>query len=265
MQRRNFFSIFFIFLLICSILIIFGRTSFFAPVSSLVQAVFAPITAISYNLVSKATNILYSPKFKSLQEENSALVKKLVDQAKLQADNKALRDQFQVSNPKSQSLLEADIVGAPSFVPGFSTPQVLILDRGKNDGVKVGQAVLFKESLIGKVTKVSSFLSSVTLINNSNISFTAKTMETNAQGIVRGEGGENIILDEVLLSDNLKKGDIVLTKGDENLDGIGFPPNLIVGKIESVSKNASDLFQKAEIKSEVDFTKISKVFVLISP
>jgi len=46
-------------------------------------------------------------------------------------DNKALRDQFQTENPKSTNLIEADIIGAPGFIPGISIPETLVLNRGE--------------------------------------------------------------------------------------------------------------------------------------
>ena len=67
-----------------------------------------------------------------------------------------------------------------------------------------------------------------------------------------------------MLSDSLKKDDLVLTKGDVNAQNVGFPPDLTVGKIASVSKNPSDLFQKAEIQPLVDLSNLEKVFVVIN-
>lgn len=266
MQKRGgFFGIFLIFLFFCAFIILLGKTSFFSPITNFVQQIFAPISLFSYNLLNQADNFFYSSKLKSLEEENQKIFKKIVDQNKLLEDNKALRDQFATSYPRPQSLIPADIVGAPSFVPGFSNSETFIIDKGQEDGIRVGQAVVYKENLLGRVSKTSKFLSSVVLINNSNLSFVAKTLETNAQGVVKGQGGEDVILDEVLLSENLKIGDLVLTKGNIGLEGAGFPPDLIVGRITSVSKISSDLFQKAQVKSAVDFTKIDKVFVVIYP
>jgi len=92
----------------------------------------------------------------------------------------------------------------------------------------------------------NSNLSSVTLLTNSSFLFTAKTLQTKRWS-VKGKARE-VILDNVVLSDSLKKDDLVLTKGDVNAQNVGFPPDLTVGKIASVSKNPSDLFQKAEIQ-----------------
>lgn len=266
MQKRgSVFVYFLVFLTLSAFLIFISKFSFFKPVNSVISSIFAPISAISYSTFSNVQNSLNSSKIKSLQEENLALSKKLIDQNKLIEDNKALRDQFASSFPRSQSLISADVVGAPSFLPGFSVAESFVLDRGEKDGVKVGDAVVYKSQFLGKVVSTSSYLSSVMLINNSAVSFTVKTLATNALGVVKGEGGEGIIMDEVLQSETLKKDDLVLTKGSINKDGVGIPEDLIVGKIVSISKNPSDLFQKAQVRSELNFSKLDRVFIVINP
>lgn len=263
-KRRSFFPIFIFFILLSLLVFASSRISFLKPIDSLSKAVFSPFQSLTYGVFSKITDLTSNEKLKKLSDENKVLTKKIIDQKRLEADNKALRDQFQTLNPRSANLVPAQIVGAPGFIPGISVPEMLILNRGENDGVKVGNAVIFKDNLVGKVVKTSSYLSSVLLITNSSSSFTGKTLQTNTSGVIKGQGGEKLILDNVLLSENLKKDDFVLTKGDVNEEGVGFPPNLIVGKITSVSKKASDLFQKAEITSLVDFVKIQDVFIITS-
>lgn len=70
------------------------------------------------------------------------------------------------------------------------------------------------------------------------------------------------MLDNVVLAEGLEKDDLVSTKGDTDENGLGFPPDLVVGKIVSVNKKASNLFQSADIRSLVDFNKLETVFVI---
>jgi rod shape-determining protein MreC len=262
MQKRNFVSYFLIFLVLS--LVIFGasKIGLLKPLESLGKGIASPFQALTYGVFSKITDFSSNSQVKTLQAQNLELTKKIVDQSKLIADNKALRDQFQIQNPKSTNLIEADVIGAPSFIPGVSVPETLILNKGTSDGVKAGQAVVYEDNLIGKVVQVFAFSSSVTLVSNATVSFTAKSLETQGQGVIKGQGGGDMILDNVLLTDNLQKQDTVLTKGDVNGADSGFPPDLVVGKIASVSKNPSDLFQKADVKSLIDFSKLTKVFVI---
>lgn len=264
MRKSSFTSYFLIFFILSLLLIGISKTGFLNPLESFLKDIFSPVQTLTYGAFTKFTDFSQSAEVQSLKKQNLTLTQKLIDQSKLLADNKALRDQFQTTSPKNSDLLPADVVGAPGFIPGLSVPNNLILNRGTNDGIKVGDAVVYESNLVGKVTKVSANLANVALVINSSSLFTAKTLSTGAQGVAKGQGGGEIILDNVLLSDNLQKGDLVLTKGDIDMQNLGFPPDLVVGKITSVSKNPSDLFQKAEIESLIDFSKLGKVFIVVN-
>jgi rod shape-determining protein MreC len=264
MQKKSFASYFLVFFVSSLLLIGVSKIGFLNPVDAILKNIFSPVQALTYGVFTKITGFGQDTEVKSLKIQNFLLTQKLVDQNKLIGDNKALRDQFQTENPKSTNLMPADVVGAPGFIPGFSLPEILILNRGTSDGIKVGNAVVYQNNLIGKITNADGNLSSVTLVTNSSSQFIAETLGTKAQGIIKGQGGGELIFDNVVLSDNLRKDDLVLTRGDVNPQNSGFPPNLTVGKIVSVSKNSSDLFQKAEVKTLVDFSNLEKVFVVIN-
>ena len=187
----------------------------------------------------------------------------MLDQKKLQSENSALLDQFETARIRSINLLHAKVVGAPGFVPGISYPSVFIIDKGEKDGVKKNHAVVFKNILIGKIEKTTDYLSKVMLLSNSSFSFTAKT-DRGALGVIKGEGNGKITLDNVLLSEDLKKDDSVYTRGDLDEKNVGIPEYLMVGAIESIKKNPSALFQKAKVQSVIDFTKLFDVFVIIN-
>jgi len=216
--------------------------------------------SFSYNLFQK-TPFSEDLKIKNLRDDNLSLLKKIVDSEKLKRENQALSDQFYTSYPPSYKLLKADVIGAPGFVPRASQPLSLILNKGSKDNLKVGLAVVIKNNLVGTIVSVSENLAKVNTINNSSSSFTAKT-ENGAEGIVKG--GASLTLENVLLSENIKVSELILTKGDVDFEGIGIPRDLVVGKITSVEKNPSDLFQKAKIESFVDFPRLSIVFVYIN-
>lgn len=255
-KKENFLPIFILLFIVSFILF---KTNFSL---GFFGKIIIPIQRTAIDFFSLPKNIFINNFAKDLREENLALVKKLVDQNQLQRENLALKDQFETASPKSQNLLPAKIVGSPGFLPWVSAPETLVLDKGTKDNVKVGQAVVFKDNLIGKTERVSTNLSIVTLITNKNSAFAAKTSKTEALGIMRGQGGGEMVLENVLLSDGLQVSDAVLTKGDLNAQMLGYPPNLIVGKIVSLEKKPSALFQSAKIKSLIDFPRLSTVFII---
>ena len=262
MQKRSiFFPIFFLFFILS--LAIFGLSFLgkLAEPQSFLEIGVSFLPKTFFGFFQGLPFISESREIKKLKDENLALVSKLVDQEKLQKENAALLSQFQTQEPKVYNLLPSKIVGAPGFIPGVTTPSNLILDKGEKDNVRVGDSVVLKNNLVGKISKISSYLSKVDLVTNSSFVFPAKTIN-GAIGVVRGGGGDKITLDNVLPSQNLKKNELVLTKGNVNIDGIGIPGDLVVGKIQSIEKVPTAIFQRAAVKSLINFTKLSIVFVV---
>ncbi len=257
-RREGFLPTFFVVFFLCVIILVLSISGNFKFVTSFLEKRTAQIQGITFHMFQRLPFVSQDSRIKKLESENLELLSRVSSFEKLKKENQALLDQFQTSSLPSNNLLEAQIIGAPSFVPGVSVPSVFILNKGAKDNVQVGSGVVVKDNLVGLVAQVSDNLSKVNTINNSLSSFTAKT-ENGAIGIVRGGG--SLTLNNVLLSENIKEGELVLTKGDINQDRIGIPADLIVGKIKSVEKNPSDLFQKGELESFVDFVSLSTVFV----
>lgn len=260
-KKENFTSIFLFFLIFAIIIFALSKLGFLSFPASILQKALSPfqtITYSSFNFFSKADD----PRIKKLENENRDLVTKIVNQDILQKENSALSDQFAITSIRSQTLLAAGIVGAPRFIPGISAPQSFIIDKGTNDNVKVGNAVVYKDNLVGKIVQSNLYFSKIDLITSVSFSSTVKTSRTQAKGVIKGDGEKQMILDNVLQSDDIKISDIILTKGDQDIKGIGLPPDLILGRLISVSKKPSNLFQKGEVVSVLNFSNLSTVFVI---
>lgn len=257
MKRSSFLPAFLVVVFLCIAILVLsvsGKLKFL----SFLEKPASGIQSFSYNLFQKLPFVSQDSRIKILKEDNLNLLGKIADYERLKRENAALSDQFQTSYPSSVQLLQAQIIGAPGFIPGVSAPDTLILNKGAGDNIKEGSAVVIKNNLIGIIAKVSGNLSKVNTISNPSFSFTAKTQNA-AVGIIKG--GESLTLDNILLSENISKGELVLTKGNVNNDGAGIPPDLVVGKITSLEKNPSDLFQKASVESFIDLTNLTSVFV----
>jgi rod shape-determining protein MreC len=250
----------FLFFLIIVLIIIFISWKFGFQGLGFFQSLFYPVQKTSVSISHATTG---GSLIDQLKAENAKLKVQLSKQQEIQRENQALRDQFNTTVPTSQDLLPATIIGMPAFLPSITTPEELIIDKGTQDGVKVGSVIVCKDSLVGIVTKANNHFSQVLLVTNNKTSFTAKDTATNALGIVKGQGGGQIMLDNVLLSDSLHVGDVVVTGGSVDINGKGYPPGLVVGKITSVEKNPSNLFQKASVQSLVDVAKLTEVFVIV--
>ena len=259
-KKENFLPFFLVFFTISAAIILLGKSGVLNGFLSVFGAPISVGAKISQIFSFKG---FINQQITELSKENANLKKQILDKNNLVLENKALSDQFAKSGNNSTNLLPAKIVGSPGFIPGVSLPQFLVIDKGKRDGVKIGSVIVSSNNLVGTTIEVADNFSKVELLNSVRSSFTAKILsDEQVYGVIKGKGNENMILENVLLSQNLKKDQIVVTRGETNTNGSGMSADLIVGKIISVEKKSSDLFQKAEVRSFVDFVNLDLVFVL---
>lgn len=184
---------------------------------------------------------------RKLREENLELLAKITDQRNLQLENEALRAQLVAPQRAAQKFLPARVLSANT--------NFLTIDKGRTDGVKIGQNAVYKNILTGKVISLSENRSRVELPIKSESKIPAKTSR-NALGIVLGTGGA-MILENVTLSETLEVKDLVFTAGNQD-----FLPDLLIGEITKVSRDERALFQQAQIQSPLDFKKLEMVFLI---
>lgn len=251
-KNKSFFPVFLIFFAISLLLFVLSGFGLLNGLTGFAQNLMIPLQKMTFGIVH-STAPDNNDETSKLREENKRLISQLVKQKEMEKENQALSDQFKVSNPTPRTLLPATIIG--------SKGSQLIIDKGESDLVKVGNTVVVKDNIIGKISKVSNHLSVIDVITRSSTSITAQTVNTTANGIAKGVG-DSLIFDNVVLAEKLEKADFVVTKGEVDESGGGYPPNLVIGKIESVDKKPSSLFQSAEVRSLVDFGKLRMVFVI---
>jgi rod shape-determining protein MreC len=135
----------------------------------------------------------------------------------------------------------------------------IIIDRGLEDGLQVGMLVEATRGLVGRVVRVSNRSAQVILITDSSNSVPARLVNSRATGSLRGSGVTgNLYLEWVDQSYQITVGEVVVTSG---LDG-RTPRDLIIGRVVGVQRTEAELFQRAEVRSAVDFDSLEVVFVI---
>lgn len=246
--------------LLFSILVLLNNN--FPPVSFLagvIQNIFVFPKSVFYQA---KTGIIGEdiPEIKKLKDENNILRSKLAEYQRVKKDNEALKSQFETGTNQGFNLMPARVIG---FLGSFSKPNALIIDLGKTSGIKKNMAVISGVNLVGKINFVSSSYSQVLLPQNSSFSTLGKTDEGQVLGVVSGKE-DFILFERVSVNEKITIGETLLSKGEVNQEGVGIPPDLVIGKVESVNKNESLPFQTAKIESLLSFPKLSTVFVIKS-
>ena len=140
----------------------------------------------------------------------------------------------------------------------------LVIDKGSKNGVKQGDAVITPSGLIGKISSVSNFSSTVKLLTTNKISNKISVkISSNKQyqyGLLIGYDSERNVykIEGVTNSKNIKEGDLVTTTGLTDY----FPSGILIGKVSNIVKDEYDLNSLVEVEPSVNFDNISIVTVL---
>ena len=138
------------------------------------------------------------------------------------------------------------------------------IDKGSKNGVEVDMPVVVSEGLIGKVSKVTNFNSTVKLLTsddvNNKISVKISVDDKNVYGLLSGYNKEtgNFIVEGIADNTEIKKDSYVMTTGMGDI----FPSGILVGKVASITTDNFDLAKTVEVKSDVNFDDIRYVTIL---
>jgi rod shape-determining protein MreC len=154
--------------------------------------------------------------------------------------------------------LGARVVGVQLAPTGL---QLLMIDRGEQDGVVRGKPVVTADGVVGRVHSASAHSAEVLVVADRNSSIAVRVDRTRARGNVRGLGKPGACkLDFALRSDDVIEGDLLVTSGT---DGV-FPRGIPVGKVSSLRKAGNGLFLDATVVPTVDVTRVEEVLVVTS-
>ena len=228
----------------------------------LVQKVaYAPIRFVK----DKMTEI---SKLHNIYEEYQILENKVQETDSIKAKNAELEDEVD----KLQKTLELNqVLSKDAYLNATVVNRnlgywynTITIDKGSKNGVKVDMPVVVSEGLIGKVSKVTNFNSTVKLLTsddvNNKISVKISVDGKNVYGLLSGydKSSRSFIVEGIADNTEIKEGDMVLTTGMGDI----FPSGIFVGKVSKITKDNFDLARTVEVKSDVNFDDIRYVTIL---
>ena len=138
------------------------------------------------------------------------------------------------------------------------------LDRGSVDDVKVNDAVISGEYLIGVVTEVGATSCVVRSIFDPSVNIAAYEIRTGELGYVSATYDlsvkEKCKLTGLNEKTSISEGGIVCTSGTGGI----FPKDLIIGTVTSVQQSETDISSYAVVEPEVSANEIHDCFIITS-
>lgn len=252
-KRNNYWQAVIIYGFICLALIIVDHFGWFNGLRLMTQKVANPVKIGLFQIFQKSQNIFlikkekkedwlgFSQQLENLEIENLGLK---ADLEKLTEENKQMRRLLSAPLAPDLKFLPAKVIGVEQ--------QIIDLDKGSNNKLKVGDLVVVENILVGKIMSVFPLSSKVMLVDHPDFSLSVWIAKNETSGLVK-VSGNRVFLDEVVQGIEISKDSLVVDK--EN--------NLVLGKVGQKISQDKDKLQKFEIVWPIKPESLRTVFVLI--
>lgn len=237
------------------------------PLTSLMTTLTSPAQLGATGITESVTNFWSSLlSLRTVQQEAAALgVRNLQLQAEVntlqevEKENEQLRAMLDFAQTRPRlELRGAQIVARVIGTESTNFLDSILIDLGRDAGIKVGMPVVTDQGLVGRISAVNDATSTVLLLNDPSSSASALMGESRLNGVVRGSTSGQLIMDFIPQGPTFSTGEVVLTSGL----GARFPKGIVIGQIESVETQANAVFQKAIVHPSVDFGSLELVLVI---
>ena len=201
-----------------------------------------------------------------LKAENEQLQQEVIQNESALQENvnlKALLDyKRSPAFPADYDGVSAEVIAQPSS----SFDQTIVVSAGSSDGVVPEAPVVTADGLVGTVTSVTDGAARVRLLTDESSAVSAIDLRTRAEGIVRhGPSGDALVLDRVAKKAFVQVGDAIITAGWRSGSLVSlYPKGITIGHVTFVGRLNTDLYQQVLVVSDVDFSSLDSVIVLVS-
>ena len=260
--RTLWVSIFFVCLVLFLLSSSSGLKQPWNPVEQLIIEIAAPFQKLIRQTINATrdfwTNYFYLVDVRRenerLKQEMDSLRRENSQYKELLTAHERLRSLLQFREVVDKPVVAAQVIGMDP-TGWFKS---VIIDKGKNAGLKWDMPVVNASGVVGRIVSVSNNYAKVLLIIDQNSSLDCLTQRSRDRGMVKGTSGQLCKMDYVAKSSNVSVGDLVITSG---IGGV-FPKGLPVGEISNVKEGEGKLFQEIEVIPSVDFSKLEEVLVI---
>ena len=190
----------------------------------------------------------------SLIESNKVLKAQMLIFADLQNENQRLKNLMNFKQNSKMNLIGAQVVGRDLL----TDRNTITINKGTQDGLKPGQAVITIEGVVGYVFRPQLTASHVMLITDRYSVVDGVIARTRSHGIVEGKARNECALKYVEKTVDVHPGDIVVTGGLDNIFPKGFP----IARVEKVENKTYSISLKVDLVPFVDANKVEEVFII---
>lgn len=217
------------------------RRTFAVVVSPLQYAVNYPVRVIGWiqALVGSKTSLINENI--QLRHQQIMLEAQLQKLLVIKKENSQLKELLLTTTQAKMRAMASQILA----VDTSNSRQILVLNKGKREGVFIGQPVLDAKGVMGQIIDVGYMTSTVLLISDAKSAVPVRINRTGERAILVGTNAiDQLSLINLPKTSSIKVGDLLVTSGL----GRRYPEGYPVGRVEKVSNIPGEAFVKVDVK-----------------
>lgn len=223
-----------------------------APVQYTVSMPMRAISSIAEALRSREYLLRENARLKS---EHLRLATRLQRQTAIESENNYLKSLLQSTHKVSGKTLIAELlaVATEPFI------HQVTLDKGRKDGVYIGQPVLDAGGVMGQIVEAGPLASKVLLINDSRSGIAVQNVRSGIRAVAVGDNySDRLRLLYVPKTADIRAGDLFLTSGL----GDHYPEGYPVGTVASVIKDPTKQFAEIYLQPSAHLDTSRQVLLI---
>lgn len=221
----------------------------------------APFEKAIVRLQSSSSGIWHNYFYlRGVRQQNRDLQQQIqqmqLEQVRLRQDAEQARRLQTLLGFKEQFInktVAAQVIGSS----GSEQSRLVYIDKGSDDGIRTGLAVMTASGVVGKVSNViNSSTSQVLLINDQNSGVGTILEQSRLQGVLKGKASGELMIDKIMAEEEVRLGDRVLTSGGDLI----FPKGLPVGTVDKINRGKE--FVQVIVKPAAALNHLEEVLVI---
>jgi rod shape-determining protein MreC len=192
--------------------------------------------------------------YKKLRQRVDVLQARLIGLNEVIKENTRLETLLDFKRKLVYSSVSASVIGRdPSYWNA-----VVIIDKGKRDGLKKGQAVVNASGVVGKIVEAGNTRSKVVLLTDPQFSVAALLQEPRESVLVSGTLEGVCKMRYLNERSDVKLGDKVIT----SKLSASFPDGLLIGEVVEIDENP-DHSREYIVEPAVSLSQLEEVLVIV--
>ncbi len=192
----------------------------------------------------------------NLKRQHTANAQTLQQAEQLFAENAQLRKLLGTS----RQVPAKSVLGQILYDARDAFTRKIVLDRGTQHGIALGQPVIDDVGVVGQVTRVFPFTAEVTLLTDKDQAIPVQVVRSGLRSVAYGRGQSGVLdLRFMAANADIHKGDVLVTSG---IDGV-YPPGLSVAKVLQVENKSSDAFARIMCQPSAGIDRNRQLLILL--